>query len=139
MDLQTVWGRGLRYPLVMSHVQVTHENTAKHESHSHSMRVWMAMLPLNTAVEGQQKFVAKHRDYSIIAGISIPLTALQFEILPGTSAVPGMKGMRIWAEFREHKHGKIFIRKYKNNSACCTVHLNHLQRCDNLTNTGAVK
>lgn len=61
------------------------------------------------------QFVAKHRGYSIIVGISIPLTALQFEILPGTSAVPGMKGMRIWAEFREHKHGKIFIRKYKNN------------------------
>lgn len=61
------------------------------------------------------QFVVKHRDYSIIAGISISLTALQFEILPGTSAVPGMKGMRIWAEFREHKHEKIFIRKYKNN------------------------
>lgn len=23
--------------------------------------------------------------------------------------------MRIWAEFREHKHGKVFMRKYKNN------------------------
>lgn len=27
----------------------------------------------------------------------------------------GTKGMRIWAEFREHKHGKVFMRKYKNN------------------------
>jgi len=27
----------------------------------------------------------------------------------------GMKGMRMGAEFREHKHGKVFMRKYKNN------------------------
>lgn len=30
------------------------ENTPKHRSLSHKMRVWMAMLPLNTAVEGRQ-------------------------------------------------------------------------------------